>query len=44
MGAKYLGAGIAFADKYNDTDAVTLCYMGDGAVRQELFTKPLIWL
>ena len=29
-----LGAGIAFADKYNENDAVTLCYMGDGAVRQ----------
>ena len=29
-----LGAGIAFADQYNGSDAVTLCYMGDGAVRQ----------
>ena len=29
-----LGAGIAFADKYKENDAVTLCYMGDGAVRQ----------
>jgi len=29
-----LGAGLAFADKYFKRDAVTLCYMGDGAVRQ----------
>ena len=29
-----LGAGMAFGDKYNNTGAVTLCYMGDGAVRQ----------
>jgi len=29
-----LGAGLAFADKYNNTNAVTLCFMGDGAVRQ----------
>ena len=42
-----LGAGIAFADKYNDTDAVTLCYMGDGAVRQgavhEAFNMAMMW-
>lgn len=36
-----LGAGIAFADKYNNTDAVTLCYMGDGAVRQGAFHEAL---
>ncbi|MCF4102222.1 pyruvate dehydrogenase (acetyl-transferring) E1 component subunit alpha [Gillisia sp. M10.2A] len=29
-----LGAGLAFADKYFKRDAVTLTYMGDGAVRQ----------
>ncbi|MXV37775.1 pyruvate dehydrogenase (acetyl-transferring) E1 component subunit alpha [Flavobacteriaceae bacterium Ap0902] len=29
-----LGAGIAFADKYFDTGAVTICFMGDGATRQ----------
>jgi pyruvate dehydrogenase E1 component alpha subunit len=29
-----LGAGIAFADKYRGEDHVTLCFMGDGAVRQ----------
>ena len=42
-----LGAGIAFADKYNETDAVTLCYMGDGAVRQgavhEAFNMAMMW-
>jgi pyruvate dehydrogenase E1 component alpha subunit len=36
-----LGAGIAFADKYNGSDAVTLCYMGDGAVRQGAFHETL---
>ena len=29
-----LGAGMAFGDKYFKRDNVTLCYMGDGAVRQ----------
>ena len=29
-----LGAGMAFGDKYNNTGGVTLCFMGDGAVRQ----------
>ena len=29
-----LGAGMAFGDKYFKRDIVTLCYMGDGAVRQ----------
>lgn len=42
-----LGAGIAFADKYNENDAVTLCYMGDGAVRQgavhEAFNMAMTW-
>ena len=42
-----LGAGIAFADKYNDKDAVTLCFMGDGAVRQgslhETFNLAMLW-
>jgi pyruvate dehydrogenase E1 component alpha subunit len=32
-----LGAGIAFADNYFKRKAVTLCYMGDGAVRQGSF-------
>jgi pyruvate dehydrogenase E1 component alpha subunit len=42
-----LGAGIAFADKYNGNDLVTLCYMGDGAVRQgalhEAFNMAMLW-
>ncbi len=42
-----LGAGIAFADKYNNNDNVTLCYMGDGAVRQgalhEAFNMAMLW-
>ncbi|WP_127845331.1 pyruvate dehydrogenase (acetyl-transferring) E1 component subunit alpha [Psychroflexus aestuariivivens] len=29
-----LGAGIAFADKYYNNNAVTLCFLGDGAARQ----------
>jgi pyruvate dehydrogenase E1 component alpha subunit len=32
-----VGAGAAFAEKYNGTDAVNVCYMGDGAVRQGSF-------
>ena len=42
-----LGAGIAFADQYNGSEAVTLCYMGDGAVRQgaihETFNMAMMW-
>lgn len=42
-----LGAGMAFADKYNGLDAVTYCFMGDGAVRQgvlhETFTMAMLW-
>lgn len=42
-----LGAGIAFADKYFKTGGVTLCYMGDGAVRQgslhESFNLATLW-
>ncbi|MDA9311965.1 pyruvate dehydrogenase (acetyl-transferring) E1 component subunit alpha [bacterium] len=36
-----MGAGIAFADKYRGNDNVTLCYMGDGAVRQGAFHEAL---
>lgn len=36
-----LGAGIAFAEKYQGTKNVTLCYMGDGAVRQGAFHEAL---
>jgi len=42
-----LGAGIALADQYNGNDNVTLCYMGDGAVRQgalhEAFNMAMLW-
>lgn len=42
-----LGAGIAFADKYRGDKTVTLCYMGDGAVRQgslhETFNMAMLW-
>lgn len=29
-----MGAGLAFADKYNENDNVTVCFFGDGASRQ----------
>ena len=42
-----LGAGLAFADQYKKNDAVTLCFMGDGAVRQgavhETFNMAMNW-
>ncbi|MGV8879542.1 MAG: pyruvate dehydrogenase (acetyl-transferring) E1 component subunit alpha [Sphingobacteriaceae bacterium] len=42
-----LGAGIAFAEKYNGTDNVCCCYMGDGAVRQgalhETLNMAMLW-
>ena len=42
-----LGAGLAFADKYLGKKSVTLCYMGDGAVRQgslhETFNMAMTW-
>ena len=36
-----LGAGIAFAEKYNKTGKICVCYMGDGAVRQGAFHEAL---
>ncbi|WP_420388322.1 pyruvate dehydrogenase (acetyl-transferring) E1 component subunit alpha [Roseivirga sp.] len=36
-----LGAGIAFAEKYNKTDNLCICMMGDGAVRQGAFHEAL---
>ncbi len=36
-----LGAGIAFAEKYNKTGKLCMCYMGDGAVRQGAFHEAL---
>lgn len=42
-----LGAGIAFADKYFDRNAVTITLLGDGAVRQgslhETFNLAIFW-
>jgi TPP-dependent pyruvate/acetoin dehydrogenase alpha subunit len=38
-----VGAGLAFADKYFETNAVTLTYFGDGAARQGSLQKPLTW-
>ena len=36
-----LGAGLAFAEMYKGTDFVSVCYMGDGAVRQGAFHEAL---
>src|SRR5688572_17185039 len=36
-----LGAGIAFAEKYNKTGNLCIAYMGDGAVRQGAFHEAL---
>ncbi|MCC5944377.1 MAG: pyruvate dehydrogenase (acetyl-transferring) E1 component subunit alpha [Bernardetiaceae bacterium] len=36
-----LGAGIAFAEQYNGTDNLCICFMGDGAVRQGAFHEAL---
>ena len=42
-----MGAGIAFAEKYNKTGNVCICFMGDGAVRQgalhEAFNMAMLW-
>lgn len=42
-----LGAGIAFADYYNENDRVTVCLFGDGAARQgllhETFNMAMLW-
>jgi len=42
-----LGAGLAFAEKYNETDRVVLCFFGDGAFRQgsmhESFNLASMW-
>jgi pyruvate dehydrogenase E1 component alpha subunit len=41
------GAGLAFAEKYNGTQNVVLCYFGDGAARQgmlhETFNLAMLW-
>ncbi|MGB3619012.1 MAG: pyruvate dehydrogenase (acetyl-transferring) E1 component subunit alpha [Catalinimonas sp.] len=42
-----LGAGLAFAEKYNKTGNLCICFMGDGAVRQgalnETFNMAMLW-
>lgn len=42
-----MGAGVAFAEKYNGTDNVAFVSMGDGAVRQgalhETFNMAMLW-
>ncbi|MEO9818839.1 MAG: pyruvate dehydrogenase (acetyl-transferring) E1 component subunit alpha [Paracoccaceae bacterium] len=42
-----LGAGLAFADKYNDNGRVTFAYFGDGAANQgqiyETFNMAALW-
>lgn len=42
-----LGAGLAFADKYFERDAVTLTFLGDGAARQgslhETLNMAMLW-
>ena len=41
-GARFpLGAGIAFAEQYNETGFLCVCSMGDGAVRQGAFHEAL---
>ncbi len=36
-----LGAGMGFAEMYNNTGFLSICYMGDGAVRQGAFHEAL---
>jgi pyruvate dehydrogenase E1 component alpha subunit len=42
-----MGAGLAFAERYNETDNVVFVSMGDGAVRQgalhETFNMAMVW-
>ena len=41
------GAGLAFAERYKDTENVVLCFFGDGAARQgmlhEVFNMAMLW-
>jgi pyruvate dehydrogenase E1 component alpha subunit len=42
-----VGAGLAFAERYKNTDNVVLCFFGDGAARQgvlhEVFNMAMLW-
>lgn len=42
-----VGAGLAFAEKYQHTDNVVICFFGDGAARQgvlhETFNMAMLW-
>lgn len=42
-----VGTGLAFAEKYKNTDNVVLCFFGDGAARQgmlhETFNLAMLW-
>ncbi len=42
-----MGAGLAFAEKYNKTGNLSICYFGDGASRQgalhEAFNMAMLW-
>ncbi|MEN7547455.1 pyruvate dehydrogenase (acetyl-transferring) E1 component subunit alpha [Rapidithrix thailandica] len=42
-----LGAGLGFAEKYKKTKSLSICYLGDGAVRQgalhETFNMAMFW-
>lgn len=42
-----IGAGLAFAEKYKKTGNLSVCYFGDGAVRQgalhETFNMAMLW-
>lgn len=38
-----MGAGLAFAEQYNNTGNVSLTFFGDGAARQAHCTKHSIW-
>lgn len=42
-----VGAGLAFAEKYQNTDNAVLCFFGDGAARQgvlhETFNMAMLW-
>jgi len=38
-----LAAGLALAQQYNDTDALTICFFGDGSTNQGLYHETMTW-